>query len=75
MLDDLASRSTKVHLPVQVWLLQDRLCYAPVAGSGERIQYISLDRITVRPLPRYCFGSANESYLSLCIHLVHTATS
>ena len=37
--------------PVQVWLLQDRLCYA-VSGAGDLISYIPLDRITVRPLPR-----------------------
>ncbi|CAK0734664.1 hypothetical protein CVIRNUC_000464 [Coccomyxa viridis] len=34
-----------------VWLLQDRLCYA-VSGAEDRIRYIPLDRITVRPLPR-----------------------
>ena len=38
-------------IPVQVWLLQDRLCYA-VSGAEDRIRYVPLDRITVRPLPR-----------------------
>ena len=37
--------------PVQVQLLQDRLCYA-VPHAAELIHYIPLDRITVRPLPR-----------------------
>ena len=36
---------------MQVWLLQDRLCYA-VLGAEDLICYIPIDHITVRPLPR-----------------------
>lgn len=37
---------------MQVWLLQDRLCFAPLPISGDTTSYIPLDRITVRPLPK-----------------------
>ena len=48
----LSTRLSFANEPTQVWLLQDRLCYGPVSGSGNNIDYIPLDRITVRPLPR-----------------------
>ena len=44
--------SEPAHDCAQVWLLQDRLCYVPITSAGKSIQYIPLDRITVRPLPR-----------------------
>ena len=44
-------KGASCSISVQVWLLQDRLCYA-VPGAADVIRYIPLDRITVRPLPR-----------------------
>lgn len=37
---------------VQVWLLQDRLCYTSDYGTQANVHYIPLGRITVRPLPK-----------------------
>lgn len=64
----------------QVWLLQDRLCYGPVSGSGNDIHYIPLDRITVRPLPRgykprIGVASVDHSLVSLLSHFKDDAAT
>ena len=38
--------------PPQVFLLDDRLCYADGPGAAPDARYLPLDRVPVRPLPR-----------------------
>lgn len=38
---------------LQVYLLDDRLCYTNNPSSSESVKYLPLDRIPVRPLPRH----------------------